>query len=66
MIDEDLSLSSGYGYGSLMWIPLETAFVNPDNILPLGAACLSPNVTREECDDDLPKYFTDGDLLARF
>ena len=22
---------SGYGFGSLMWIPLETAFVNPGN-----------------------------------
>ena len=60
------SLSSGYGYGSLMWIPLETAFVNPDNILPLGASCLSPNATRDECDDDTPKYFTDEDLLERF
>ena len=49
-----------------MWIPLETAFVNPDNTLPLGAECLSPNVTREECEDDTPKYFTDEDLLARF
>ena len=60
------SLSSGYGYGSLMWIPLETAFVNPDNILPLGAECLAPNATREDCEDDTPKYFTDEDLLARF
>ena len=65
-----------------MWIPLETAFVNPDNILPLGASCLTPNVTivecdedtcgghvrrtREECDEDTEKYFIDEDLLARF
>jgi len=25
---------SGYGYGSLIWIPMETAFVNPDNVDP--------------------------------
>jgi hypothetical protein len=23
---------AGFGYGSVLWIPLETAFVNPDNI----------------------------------
>ena len=23
---------SGYGFGSLVWIPLQTAFVNPHNI----------------------------------
>ena len=25
---------SGYGYGSLIWIPMETAFVNPENVDP--------------------------------
>ena len=25
---------SGYGFGSLIWIPMETAFVNPDNLAP--------------------------------
>ena len=22
---------SGYGFGSLMWIPIQTGFVNPEN-----------------------------------
>lgn len=27
---------SGYGFGSFMWIPMETAFVNPNNVDPAG------------------------------
>jgi hypothetical protein len=27
---------SGYGFGSLIWIPLETAYVNPKNIDPIA------------------------------
>ncbi len=26
---------AGYGFGAVIWIPLETAFVNPDNISPV-------------------------------
>ena len=25
---------SGYGFGSLIWIPMQTAFINPDNVDP--------------------------------
>ena len=25
---------SGYGFGSLIWIPMQTAFINPDNVNP--------------------------------
>jgi hypothetical protein len=28
---------AGYGYGAVIWNPLETAFVNPENIPPVTA-----------------------------
>ena len=31
---------SGYGFGSAIWIPIETKFVNPDNI---DAVPIDPN-----------------------
>ena len=46
---------SGYGFGATIWIPLQTGFVNPDNI---EATPENPN------DPDSDKYFTDQDLLA--
>ena len=45
-----------------MWIPTETAFVNPDNVDPVSACGL--NMTQEVgCDD---KYFLDPDVLERW
>ena len=26
---------AGFGFGAVIWIPLETAFVNPDNVVPV-------------------------------
>ena len=26
---------AGFGYGAVIWNPLETAFVNPDNVAPV-------------------------------
>ena len=26
---------AGFGFGAVLWIPLETAFVNPDNVGPV-------------------------------
>ena len=45
---------SGYGYGSLIWFPLQTAFVNPNNV-------------KAECDDQACKnrYYKDPDMLDR-
>ena len=28
---------AGYGFGSVIWNPLETGFVNPDNVSPEAA-----------------------------
>ena len=49
----------GYGFGSLIWVPFQTAFVNPDNV----EAVPDPG-----CDETLrlcDRYFTDPDLLDR-
>lgn len=27
---------AGFGYGSIIWNPLETAYVNPDNVSPVS------------------------------
>ena len=56
------TFSSGYGFGSSIWIPLETAFINPANIKPESPNCLVSNSTEVECSD---KYFIDEDLLKR-
>ena len=53
---------SGYGFGSSIWIPLETAFINPDDVPPESPNCLITNSTDVECSD---KYFLDEDLLKR-
>ena len=44
---------AGYGFGSVIWNPLETAFVNPNNVSPV------------ESDDDSGKYFEDENVLSR-
>ena len=47
---------AGYGFGGAIWIPLETAFVNPDNI---------DAVAEDLEDSNSNKYFIDKDVLAR-
>ena len=46
----------GYGFGSIIWIPLQTQFVNPHN---LEAEPEDPN------DPDSDKYFTDPTILEK-
>ena len=53
---------SGYGFGSVIWIPTETAFINPHNILPVilnGSHCV------EKQEEDCDKYFVDPSVLQR-
>ena len=62
---------SGYGFGSLMWIPLETAFVNPNNTLPVPmSACLNSSFvsnSSDNCEENgkVDKYFIDESVLER-
>ena len=62
---------SGYGFGSLMWIPLETAFINPDNKSPVTLSHCLDNQTDSDMEDvcqeveDQDKYFIDEDVLKR-
>jgi len=49
----------GYGFGSFIWIPFQTAFINPDNVEAVSDPACDANVTL--CD----RYFTDPNLLAR-
>ena len=49
----------GYGFGSLIWVPFQTNFVNPDNVLAVSDPGCDENVTL--CD----RYYTDPDLLDR-
>ena len=49
----------GYGFGSLIWVPFQTAFINPDNVEAVSDPACDANVTL--CD----RYFTDPNLLAR-
>ena len=56
---------SAYGFGSLIWTPLETAFVNPDDVeAEYDPQC---NKTEEaETEYDCKNlYYKDPDLLAR-
>ena len=55
-------LASGYGFGSVMWIPTETAFVNPGNIVPVSSNCSASNLT-SGCSEE--KYFTDEAVLEK-
>jgi len=55
---------SGYGFGSLFWVPIQTAFVNPDNV----KAVVDPNCTFAGTDYEQTKcelYFMDEDMLGR-
>ena len=55
---------SGYGFGSIIWIPTETAFINPANILPVtlnGSHCGEEGEEEGDCD----KYFVDPSVLQR-
>ena len=54
---------SGYGFGSLIWIPVETAFVNPDNVKPADPVCIINTTSDVECEEVTDKYFTDPELL---
>ena len=47
---------SGYGFGSLVWIPAETAFVNPENIKPAAPACLAITTEQVEFEQISDKY----------
>ena len=53
---------SGYGYGSSFWIPVETAFVNPDNVSPCS---IGQDLASIGCNNLTDKYFIDPDLLDR-
>ena len=44
-----------------MWIPTETAFVNPGNLAPAPANC---STEHEECGEE--KYFTDEAVLGKW
>ena len=44
---------AAYGFGGVIWNPLETAYVNPDNVSPVTS------------DDGAGKYFEDENLLKR-
>ena len=57
-----MTLCSGYGFGAVMWIPAETAFVNPGNLAPAPASC-SANTTAA-CSQE--KYFTDPAVLEKW
>ena len=62
---------SGYGYGSLIWIPLQTSFVNPDNVkAEYDPGCYNNATkdyleTEETSSDCNNRYYTDPDMLAR-
>ena len=45
---------SGYGFGSSIWSPVQTFYVNPDNVLPQSDSCGSKD-----------RYFVDEDVLSR-
>ena len=66
LISSNLFSCSGYGFGSAIWIPLQTAFINPENIPPVSPQCLIGNSSVVDCsDDDFEKYFEDKELLER-
>ena len=50
-----------------MWIPLETAFINPDNKSPVALSHCPDNQTDNESEEveDQEKYFIDADVLKR-
>ena len=54
---------SGYGFGSLFWVPIQTVFVNPKNV----KAKIDQNCSYVDTDheDRCDFYFVDEDLLQR-
>ena len=61
---------SGYGFGSGIWTPLQTKFVNPENIKPLSDAFVNCtnnwNLTELNCTEaGDSKYFVDQSVLDR-
>ena len=55
---------SGYGFGSLFWVPIQTAFVNPDNVMAVvDQNCTYAGTDQEQTNCEL--YFMDEDMLAR-
>ena len=54
---------SGYGFGSLFWVPIQTVFVNPKNVkAEIDQNCSYVDTDHEDrCDF----YFVDEDLLQR-
>ena len=55
---------SGYGFGSSLWAPIQTGFVNPDNLKAAVANC-SETGTGNCTDTGKDKYFTDPEVLDR-
>ena len=55
-----------------MWIPLQTAFINPDNKSPIALSHCLDNQTDSDMEDvcqedeNQEKYFIDEDVLERY
>jgi len=55
---------SGYGFGSLFWVPLQTCFVNPDNVKAvIDRDCDFIGTEQEDAKCDF--YFVDSEMLER-
>merc|ERR1711892_1004289 len=55
---------SGYGFGSLFWVPIQTAFVNPDNVMAVvDQSCTYARTDQEQTKCEL--YFMDENMLGR-
>lgn len=62
---------SGYGFGSLIWIPAQTSWVNPDNVGAewdpgcggdMASNITAVNITMMDCDN---RYYREPAMLAR-
>lgn len=51
---------SGYGFGSLFWVPLQTMFVNPQNVLAIKVDGCT-DIDGRQCE----YYFVDKNVLER-
>ena len=54
---------SGYGFGSLFWVPIQTVFVNPNNVQ--AKIDISCDYLKTSHKDLCEFYFVDKDLLNR-
>ena len=53
---------SGYGFGSLFWVPIQTGFVNPYNVKAvIDPFCAHIGTEQEQAKCDV--YFTDSQVL---